>query len=675
MLCPKCNRAFAADRQVCPVDGAVLVHGPEPDAAESSAWQGETLSQEGAAGGAARPPGAHTLAGGTAAAASRARISTPPVIARNRPSGQSHPRVATAREPSAPAVVRPPSTGPGVAVSTGAGAQLDAELAAGTMVGEYQVQSLLGTGGMGSVYAGVQPVIGKRVAIKVLLRELAANPQVLHRFIQEARAVNQAHSRHIVDIFSFGELPDGRQYFVMEQLEGKPLREFLKQRQTLRFEEAHGILSCVCKGLIAAHSKGIVHRDIKPENIMVKEEEDHSLSAKILDFGIAKLQGGDSSHPGFSTRTGAAMGTPYYMSPEQCRGIGVDHRTDIYALGIIMFEIFTGALPFTARSYIDLVNKHLFASPPPPSKLKDTISKPLETLILRCIAKDPSERPQSVEQLLDELTQLGPSLRGTSFTLTPIKADGDAPFVPPTAGEPATGAARRRRSPAIWLAPLAVLLLCGAAGAYYLGVLRTATPQAGSAPPPTQAVGLATLRIETRPPGARVFLDGKEQGERSPLVARVRPGSLQLRVELDGYEPASEIVTLVAARELAQSYSLRPRSPAVAAPAGLVLKTGLARATYFLDGRIVGQGAELELMELKPGVHQLRITAPGHLPLEQSVSLESGRSATLALSLRRAGVKDRKGRGGTEDKAVKSGSGTTEDPDDTLDPFRRRKQQ
>jgi len=233
---------------------------------------------------------------------------------------------------------------------------------------------------------------------------------------------------------------------VMEHIDGRSLRQYLKDRGVLDFDEAYAILAAVALGLGAAHAKGIVHRDLKPENIIVIDE-DGRLSAKILDFGIAKLVGGDasSSEPGFATQTGTAMGTPYYMSPEQVRGSGVDHRTDVYALGIIVYEMFTGALPFEAQSYIDLVNKHLFAAPPKPSEISDSVPAELEALILRCIAKDPDARPQNMEEFLHELDAISPQLRGTRFSLT---GPGSRPRIAPPMSPAAAATPAQRPSPA-----------------------------------------------------------------------------------------------------------------------------------------------------------------------------------------------------------------------------------
>jgi serine/threonine-protein kinase len=536
------------------------------------------------------------------------------------------------------------------------------------MVGEYQVTGLLGTGGMGSVYSGIQPVIGKRVAIKVLLRELASNPQVVNRFIQEARAVNQVRSRYIVDIFSFGEIPDGRHYFVMEQLEGRSLRDLLRERKTLSFNEAFAVLSCVAKGLIAAHGKGIVHRDIKPENIMVRVEEDDAITAKILDFGIAKLQTGDSSNPTFSTRTGVAMGTPFYMSPEQCRGVGVDHRTDIYAIGIIMFEMFTGALPFTARSYIDLVNKHLFAEPPSPSRLS-SMPRDLETLILRCIAKDPKDRPQSVEEFLGELLRIAPSMVGRAFRVTPYPqglpgGSEEVVVVPPSALGVTEPPLPSRRRPLLLLLGLLVAGGSGVIGYTYFSRHRAvpATKMAGGPPPDAAASRLATLRVTTSPGGAKVLLDGQAQPRPTPLSLQLPPGKHALRVELAGYETQTKSVELRPTDTVLLEVEL-VASTARQSTAKLVITTGNPRTTYRLDDKEVGMGSMLALDNIPAGEHRLSVAAPGSPPVNRTITLIAGSSQTLEVPLQSMHHKGKK-------KSPEKGQ-TAEDSDATLDPFHR----
>ena len=294
----------------------------------------------------------------------------------------------------------------GETVSTGglARTEIDGDsddLAPGTMVGEYRVDGQVGEGGMGRVFAATHPVIAKRAAIKILHPELSVNREAVERFVQEARSVNQIGHPNIVDIFSFGTLPDGRCYFVMEFLRGSSLRDRVRSHR-LQLVEAMQISETIAIALEAAHEKGIVHRDLKPDNIFLVEVKGQSMpTVKLLDFGIAKLLGGDGLRAE-RTRTGNLMGTPAYMSPEQARGHMVDHRTDIYALGCVAYEMLTGWLPFPADNAADMIAKHLFETPPS-ARIKNPMVPPeLDALIQRMLAKEADLRP-TLAELRDHL--------------------------------------------------------------------------------------------------------------------------------------------------------------------------------------------------------------------------------------------------------------------------------
>jgi eukaryotic-like serine/threonine-protein kinase len=317
---------------------------------------------------------------------------------------------------------------------------LGRQLEAGAMVGEYQVTGVLEEGGMGTIYAAVQPVIGKRVAIKVLAAFLSQDEGMTQRFIQEARAVNQIRHANIVDIFGFGRLPDGRMYCLMELLDGQSLKTRREDDPPLRYEETLSILAQVCDALAAAHAQGIVHRDLKPDNIfLVKGTELGTGTVKLLDFGIAKLikTGAEDN----KTEAGLLMGSPRYMSPEQCLSREVDGRADIYSLGVIMFELFTGQLPFSGITSVEMINAHLSEPPPVPRELTATIPAALNDLILHCLAKKPEDRPASVAELRERLLEISIS--------NALGLDAGLPAAPlrgPSAREPRP-CRRRRRHP------------------------------------------------------------------------------------------------------------------------------------------------------------------------------------------------------------------------------------
>jgi len=270
----------------------------------------------------------------------------------------------------------------------------------GKQLGEYTITGVLGWGGMGTVYDGIQPTIGKEVAIKVLNPTLCANPQIAQRFLAEAKAVNSIRNPNIIDIFSFGIFEEHYHYFVMEKLNGITLGSFLLQHRIMPMNVAHEILAQVFSAVSAAHEKGIIHRDLKPDNIYLEKRPLYDHYVKILDFGIAKFT--VSGFKSAITKAGTPIGTPKYMSPEQCRGVEVTASSDIYTLGVILYEMFTGTLPFRKNSYMEMLLAHLNETPTRPSMLVK-MDPALENMILWTLRKDPKDRPSSVRELSDNL--------------------------------------------------------------------------------------------------------------------------------------------------------------------------------------------------------------------------------------------------------------------------------
>src|SRR5262245_37018101 len=283
-------------------------------------------------------------------------------------------------------------------------------LPVGSKVGEYQVTGLLGQGGMGVVYSGIHPLLGRKVAIKVLSQQMAARSEATARFLQEARAASTLHHQNIVDVFAFGELADGRYYQVMELLEGESLRSILNKRGPLTRRQARTIISGVLSGLGAAHRRGVVHRDIKPDNVFICGPLDGPLAAgdiKILDFGLAKRESG--ADISIKTRTGVTMGTPAYMSPEQCRGVAaIDARTDIYAAGVLLFEMSSGRTPFQSESAFDLMVMQINMKPPRLARLTGR-AEPLEPVIMKALEKRPDGRFGTATDMLGAIDQALPA--------------------------------------------------------------------------------------------------------------------------------------------------------------------------------------------------------------------------------------------------------------------------
>ncbi len=281
----------------------------------------------------------------------------------------------------------------------------------GTEVGRYRIERLLGEGGMGAVYLAEQPMIGSRVAIKVLSHECARSPELLERFFAEARSVNLIRHENIVSVLDLAQLPDGRPYIVMEFIEGQTLgqiiRAVIRQGQRVPLGGIVQVALEMLSALGAAHALGIVHRDLKPDNVLVTGEG----HAKVLDFGIAKLAPGlNQNSP--RTRTGALLGTPAYMAPEQISGAGlVDARADIYAAGVVLFEAMTGTQPFVGETLFDLMRAHMEHAPPSPRERRPEMPLGFEQVILTALHKDPARRFQSAGAMAQALRHAAQELQ------------------------------------------------------------------------------------------------------------------------------------------------------------------------------------------------------------------------------------------------------------------------
>ena len=275
----------------------------------------------------------------------------------------------------------------------------------GTIVGSYRILGTISVGGMGTVYRAEHTLIGRLAAIKILHPELCANRSIVNRFFNEARTTSSLKHPGIVEVFDFGYMGSGHAYLIMEFLEGSPLSHRIRARARMPEGEAAMLLRGVCIALSAAHDKGVIHRDLKPDNIMVMRDPDSpgGERVKLLDFGIAKLT--DIGLNGSATRTGSVMGTPTYMSPEQCRGSGgVDSRADLYSIGCIFYEMVAGRPPFVRTGAGEAIGSHLFVDPEPPSRHVEGLSAEAEALIMKLLAKKPEKRVQTARELAHQLT-------------------------------------------------------------------------------------------------------------------------------------------------------------------------------------------------------------------------------------------------------------------------------
>lgn len=275
------------------------------------------------------------------------------------------------------------------------------------VAGKYRLTRMVGRGGMGSVWEGLHVTLGTRVAVKFIDSEHAQSKEAQNRFINEARAAAKLRSKYVVQVYDQGVTEDGRPYIVMEFLSGEPLDRRLDRQGALSLAETAQIINQVCRALAKAHEAGIVHRDLKPENVfIVHDEEDGHEVVKVVDFGIAKFTDntlGLSS----ATRTGSVLGTPYYMSPEQARGLrSVDHRADLWSIGVIAFRCVAGKLPFEGEAIGDLLVKICTAPLPVPSQLIVGIPPTFDQWFHRALAREPDQRFQSAQDLAESLAQI-----------------------------------------------------------------------------------------------------------------------------------------------------------------------------------------------------------------------------------------------------------------------------
>jgi serine/threonine-protein kinase len=504
----------------------------------------------------------------------------------------------------------------------------------GQSVGNYVVTRKLGEGGMGAVYLAEHPKIGRQVAIKVLLPDLSQRQDVVARFFQEARTASEIKNEHIIDVLDFGQLPDGSFYLVMEFVDGAQLKDVLA-RGALPIPRALRIALGIGRALAAAHGRAIVHRDLKPDNVMLLHRPNHELGpdfVKVLDFGIAKLLSDDQVVKDVKTKTGALIGTPAYMSPEQARGMRVDHRSDIYSLGVILYQMVSGQLPFIADGLGELLLAQMTKPPRPLATVAPHVPAKLAAIIHRCLEKDPEARFRYVEELLN-LLALEAGLPA-QYTLPDNKTQHSSrTTLGGAAGQRSTkpGARRRSSGTTVLLAVAGVVLVGGVA----VGVVKmrggeapvapprpptpTPTPALTPAPTPTPIVAGPTpmptpappptpppsapegvaLRIRTTPPEAELTLDGARL--QNPFSGAFPKSALrrQLVARAPGYRTSSQWIALDRPQEIA--VRLEPDRPAAPKPpTGGAQKTTNGATSTPAEERPVYKGTRPKILTTFP---------------------------------------------------------------------------
>jgi serine/threonine-protein kinase len=456
---------------------------------------------------------------------------------------------------------------------------------------KYRVVREIGRGGMGVVYEAEHVELGKRVAIKLMLDKYAQDGEATARFHREARAAGRIGNPHIIDVVDTGS-HSGRPFVVMELLSGLPLSKVIEMSGAIPPWRAIPIMRQVLRAVGAAHAKGIIHRDLKPDNIFILSQDDHHDFVKLLDFGISKVVDADEQIAFTKlTTTGVVMGTPLYMAPEQAMGQPIERAADLYACGVILFEMLAGRPPFEGQTYAVLVAKLLTQPPPMLSELKPGLPGALVAAVHRALEKEPKDRFVSAEQFLMALPgEKTPSMLELAGTID--SSSGKLAVPAPSTLRGARGKAKAR-----W--PLFVVLAAAVVGAGVVTFLalqsdkgaNTNTVAAGSASepsPPPQPAGSAQqtlpqtpstpavgqLQIKTVPTGALVSINGQPRGT-TPIEITLEPGRYKVKVELAGYdaieseedvrakERASVVLQLQATRSGSVAKKLRGATPEV----------------------------------------------------------------------------------------------------------------
>ena len=470
--------------------------------------------------------------------------------------------------------------------------------------GRFLVVKKIGAGGMGAVYRAKQEGMDRDVAVKVLLGDLSDNETVLRRFTLEALAVSRLKHPNTIQIFDYGQTPRGYPYIAMEMLEGLTLHDVLRKERPLPIRRSLRIMHQIAASLAEAHGKGIVHRDLKPENIFLVPVGDNPDFVKVLDFGVAKLRD-KNDDKGTLTQAGSIFGTPRYMSPEQCSALPVDGRSDLYALGVILYEMITGKPPFVSDQPLSLLLAHVNDPPPPPSSMTDKQAIPaeVEEMVLKLLEKKPEDRIQDATEFSNMCLEMAIKLPA-AFDLRVGTEEAESLGVRllsahtlqfPTertmrmgaggSGAPALEGMAQRRL--LW-----PMVGFGVAGVAVLGVALAVTskptvvpeaPKAAVVAPAAPQSDFIDLTVTTSPPGATVIKEGLNIATTNAQVQRKRGAPAESwQLVRDGYESMTVQVSFDAARTLHFELKRLPPPPAVVVappPATDVAAPGAAAKT------------------------------------------------------------------------------------------------
>jgi serine/threonine protein kinase len=491
------------------------------------------------------------------------------------------------------------------------------ELTRGSVfAGRYEVIEELGRGGMGKVYRVMDGKIEEEVALKLLRPEIASDMKTITRFKNELKFARKIIHKNVCRMYDLSE-EGGAQYITMEYMRGEDLKSLIRRIGQFTAGKAIFIARQVCEGLAEAHKLGVVHRDLKPQNIMIDREG----NSHIMDFGIAH----SISTEGI-TDSGVIIGTPHYMAPEQVEGKEIDKRTDIYALGVILFEMLTGMVPFEGDTPLVIAVKHKTEHPPDPRKLNPQIPEEISRLILKCMEKSKNKRYQTVEDLLSELNRIKEDLPTTDRVLPEIKFEVGAP----------------RRHIFLKILIFSIILIVGGYF-FYDQILKTGKQQkpAVVAKQTTQRTApliaqSGQIEINSMPEGADVYINDTREGV-TPFKGEFQPGTYKIGIKkLPGYEEKTDVVDIKAGESYSKNYILVAQTvskePSTAQLANIEINSKPDRADVYIDGK--QEGITPFKRRLSVGTHRIRIKkSPEYKELTDVLNVKDDKPISKNYSL------------------------------------------
>ncbi len=476
-------------------------------------------------------------------------------------------------------------SGTGDANVTQAYSRPNSPFAVGGILDErYQMIEELGRGGMGRVYKALDLEIDEKVALKVLNPEISSDQKTIERFRNELKLARKIRHKNVCQMFDL-DTAENTYFITMEYVSGEDLKSTVNRLGRLSEGKILLIAKQICKGLAEAHRVDVIHRDLKPQNIMI----DRAGDVRIMDFGIAR-----TLQPTGLTETGMMIGTPDYMAPEQAVGEPIDNRTDIYSLGVILFELATGRVPFKGDTAVSVALKHKTEAPPRPKNINPNISDRFNDLILKCLEKEKKDRYQSVDEILADI----------------VAAEKGHPVADKVIPDrPASVQIPRKRLPiAAVLGPLALIILV------VVGYLLI-KPKGGG------AADVFSLSLDSDPKAVLVYLDNRELGT-TPIKEDIAPGSYSLKLEKEGFATRTESITIDA--DFKQTYTLQALEVSPSDEATLEITTLPEGAEVFIGEESLGFSPFIK--EMQAGTYTLVLKHPGYLDKTEEITLLAGES-------------------------------------------------